>query len=189
MSPPKSNDGGGHQDGDGLAARWMARHWAAMVEAARRYAGGCPMTAEDIAQEALWAAFERRDRLVDPAGERAWLLAFVRNKGREAVRQRRRGGDRLPDEYLDAAVAPSTLDIPDLRRDRVLEVLPRLPDTERIIVRRILDGWVSEAIASELRLKKGTYYVYKHRAKKTLMKLLGMDAPRRPRSPFRRNQP
>ena len=81
MSPPKSNDGGGHQDGDGLAARWMARHWAAMVEAARRYAGGCPMTAEDIAQEALWAAFERRDRLVDPAGERAWLLAFVKNKG------------------------------------------------------------------------------------------------------------
>ena len=72
------------------------------------------MTAEDIAQEALWAAFERRDRLVDPAGERAWLLAFVRNKGRETVRQRRRGGDRLPDEYLDAAVDPSTLDIPRL---------------------------------------------------------------------------
>ena len=85
MSPPKSNDGGGHQDGDGLAARWMARHWAAMVEAARRYAGGCPMTAEDIAQEALWAAFERRDRLVDPAGERAWLLAFVGNEGRAAA--------------------------------------------------------------------------------------------------------
>ena len=44
-----------------------------------------PSRAEDIAQEALWAAYQRRDRLVDPAGERAWLLAFVGNEGRAAA--------------------------------------------------------------------------------------------------------
>ena len=44
-------------------------------------------------------------------------------------------------------------------------------------MQRILDGWENEAIASELRLNIGTCYVNKHRAKKTLMKLLGMDAP------------
>ena len=42
-------------------------------------------TAEDITQEALWAAYQRRHRLIDSAKEQAWLLAFVRNKGRDAL--------------------------------------------------------------------------------------------------------
>ena len=185
MSNPKGSDGSGRQDGDArLAARWMDRHWAAMVEAARRYAGGCPMAAEDIAQEALWAAYQRRDRLADPAGERAWLLASVGNEGRAAVERRRRRGERLPEEYLEAAADPNT---PDGRRRQVLEVLPRLPKTQRRVVRLLLDGWSREQVASRLRLKMEAYWFHKYGAIQRIRYLLDDDARRRLRSTGRRN--
>ena len=108
----------GHEDGMALASRWLTEHWDAMVELARQWAAGYATTPEDIAQEALLAAYERRDRLVDPAGERAWLLAFVRNKGREALRRTRRRGKKLPEEYADLEADGNPVGCDDSRRER-----------------------------------------------------------------------
>ncbi len=104
--------GSDRQADEDLAARWMAEHWDAMVDLAGRWTAGQAVTPEDIAQEALLAAYERCGQLVNPAGERAWLLAFVRNKAREAVRWRMRRGRKLPLEYsdLETDVCPAACD-------------------------------------------------------------------------------
>lgn len=174
---------GDREDGMTVAARWMDEHWDAMVQAARRYAGSVSATPEDIAQEALWAAYERRDRLVDTTGERAWLLAFVRNKAREALRRSRRRGNRLPEEYADCGVDPNPSDFHDARREQVLEAAAILPEAQEKIVHLILRGCRDDEIAASTGLKKGTAWVYKHRAIRKLKRIV------RRRSAGKRNQP
>lgn len=166
--------------GEALAVRWMAKHWDAMVDMANKWAGACAITPEDIAQEALWAAYERRDRLVDPTGERAWLLAFVRNKAREAVKRNVRCGERLPGEYVDTYSDGDPVTNEDSRQERVLEVASRLPCKQKEIVRLLLKGRSDDEIASALHLKKGTLWVYKHRAIQKLKEMLGDEALRGP---------
>ncbi len=162
----------GHEDGMALATRWLAQHWDAMVELARQRTAGYAVTPEDIAQEALLAAYERRDRLVDPAGERAWLLAFVRNKGREAVRRTRRRGQRLAEEHADLEPDGNPVACDDSRRERVMNAAPNLPARQEEIVSLILDGWTDDEIAATTGLKKGTLRVCRHRAIGKLKKLL-----------------
>ena len=161
------------EDGVNVARRWMDEHWDAMAQAARRYACSGAATPEDIAQEALCAAYERRDRLVDTAGERAWLLAFVRNKGREAVRRRGRRGKRLPVEYVDAEGDATYVECDDPRRERVLEAVRRLPESQQGIVRLMFDGYNDNEIAATTELKNGTLRVYRHRAIRKLKQMLG----------------
>ena len=161
------------EEGVNVARRWMDEHWDAMVQAARRYAGGGVATPEDIAQEALCAAYKRRDRLVDTAGERAWLLAFVRNKGREAIRRRGRRGKRVPVEYVDTERDAAYVECDDPRRERVLEAVQRLPESQQEIVRLMLDGCCDDGIAATTRMKKGTLWVYRHRAIGKLKQMLG----------------
>lgn len=165
--------GGDRQTDEALAARWLAGHWDAMVELARKWATGCATAPEDIAQEALVAAYERRARLVDPAGERAWLLAFVRNKAREAVRRRMRRGRRLPLEYADLETDVRPAACSDWRREQALDATPGLPGKQREIVGLILDGCSDDEIAVSTGLKKGTVWVYKHRAVRELKEVLG----------------
>lgn len=164
---------GDREDGVNVATRWMDEHWDAMVQAARRYAGSGAATPEDIAKEALWVAYERRDRLVDTAGERAWLQAFVRNKGREAVRRRGRRGKRLPVEYVDTEGDATSVECDDPRRERVLEAVRRLPESQQEIVRLMVDGCCDDEIAASTGLKKGTLWVYRHRAIGKLKQMLG----------------
>ena len=168
----KRHPDGGHEDGTALATRWLTRHWDAMVNMAGQWAVGYATTPEDIAQEALWAAYERRDRLVDPAGERAWLLAFVRNKGREARRRTRHRGQRRSEESVDLEVDRDPVGHDDSRRERVLEAAPSLPATQEEIVSLILDGSTVDEIADATGLKMGTVRVYKHRAIKKLKGLI-----------------
>lgn len=164
--------GGNRQADEALATRWLAEHWDAMVELARQWAAGCATTPEDIAQDALLAAYERRARLVDPAGERAWLLAFVRNKAREAVRRRMRRGSKLPLEYADLETDGHPLACNDWRREQVLDAAPGLPGKQMEIVELILDGCGDDEIVVSTGLKKGTVWVYKHRAIRKLKELI-----------------
>ena len=162
----------GHEDGMALASRWLTEHWDAMVELARQWAAGGATTPEDIAQEALLAAYERRDRLVDPAGERAWLLAFVKNKGREAVRRTRRRGRRLPEEHADLEADGNPVGCDESLRERILNATAGLPGRQEEIVSLVLDGWPDDEIAATTGLKKGTLRVYKHRAIRKLKELI-----------------
>ena len=155
-----------------------------MVELARQWAAGCATTPEDIAQEAFLAAYERRARLVDPAGERAWLLAFVRHKAREAVRRRMRRGRKLPLEYADLETDGHPLAGNDWRRELVLDAAAGLPRKQREIVDLILDGCSDDEIAFSTGLKKGTVWVCKHRAVRELKEVPEPTGPAqtRPRS-------
>lgn len=162
----------GRCDGVTLATRWMTEHWAAMVEMAGRCPGRGAATAEDIAQEALWAAYERRNRLVDATGERAWLLAFVRNKTRDARKRRGRRGQRLPEEYADSKGDAAPLECDNARRDSILEAAARLPDRQEEIVHLALAGCSDDEIAASTGLKKGTLWVYQHRAVRKLKQIL-----------------
>lgn len=170
--------GSDRQADEALAARWMAEHWDAMVDLARQWAAGHATTPEDIAQAALLAAYERRARLVDPAGERAWLLAFVRNKAREAVRWRMRHGRKLPLEYADLETDVRPAACNDWRREQVLDAAAGLPGKQRGIVDFILDGCSDDEIAVSTGLKKGTVWVYKHRAVRELKEVLGPQGAR-----------
>lgn len=51
-----------------------------------------PVGAEEVAHDALLAAWDRRDRLRDPAALDAWLTRFVAGKCRGLLRGRSRGG-------------------------------------------------------------------------------------------------
>ncbi len=164
--------GGNRQADEALVTRWLAEHWDAMVELARQRAAGCATTPEDIAQDALLAAYERRARLVDPGGERAWLQAFVRNKAREAVRRRMRRGSKLPLEYADLETDGHPLACNDRRREQVMDAAPGLPGKQMEIVELILDGCSDDEIAVSTGLKKGTVWVYKHRAIGKLKELI-----------------
>ncbi|HVK88951.1 MAG TPA: sigma factor [Kofleriaceae bacterium] len=46
--------------------------------------------AEDVAQEAFIAAFQRRAQLREPTAARSWLAAIARNLGRDLLRARKR---------------------------------------------------------------------------------------------------
>ena len=171
MSNPEDSDCDRRNKDDELAARWMVRHWDAMVKLARRYAGGCPLTAEDIAAEALKEAYRQRHRLKDPAGERAWLLAFVRRKGLEAVKARQRDGKRRSERDPDTVEVADPVDILAEWRDWVLENLLTLPEKQQEIVKLVFDGWRDAEGAAELGMEEGTYRVYKSRARKKLTEL------------------
>lgn len=155
-----------------LARSWMKDHWAVMTAVAMRYAADTD-EAEDIAQEAFWAAWCRRDRLQDPVKARSWLLAFVRNKGLHAIRARQRRGDPVHLEYMNEVSLQRWLASLSSqgRRSMVLAALGALPDTQAKLLRLILEGKTDTEVAGELGMKKSTLWVYKHRAIKKLREL------------------
>ena len=161
-----------------LARQWMTDHWSAMVSCARRYLTDSA-EAEDTASAAFWAAWERRDRLTDPAKTRAWLLSFTRFRAKDALRARSRSVQHLSEEHLDTVELHEWMRAEDLRRSKVVTFLPMLPETQAEIVRMLLDDHSLTDIAAKLDLKQGTLRVYKHRAIKMLRDVVkggGVDA-------------
>ena len=148
---------------DSLAHGWMRDHWDAMVAQARRYLHD-PAAAEDAASEAFWAAWQRRDRLHDLSKARAWLLTFTRYRAKDALRARSRRPEHVSDELADAVTLREWMRSEDVRRDRIVALLPALPEVQAKIVRMLLDDCSDAEIADELGLKLGTLWVYKHRA-------------------------
>ncbi len=168
LAPDDKQDSGRHR---ALVSQWMSDHWPAMVAAARRYAGNGD-EAEDIAQEAVFAAWSRRHRLQDPLKVRGSSLSFVRHKGLHAVRARQRRGRVVAVEQMDETRFRSWLGLmsSDTRRDKILATLDGLPKTQREIVHLILDDATDAEIAKQMGIKIGTVWVYKHRAIKALRK-------------------
>ena len=158
-------------DEDALAREWVAGHWDGMVAFARRYVGDSAR-AEDAASEALWAAWQRRDRLTDPSKTRAWLLTFAKYRAMDSLRAQCRRPEHLSDEHLDAASLREWMGSRDDRRGRLEPLLKALPDIQAKIVRLVLDNCGNAEIAERLGLKRGTLRVYKYRAIKKLRDLL-----------------
>jgi len=124
--------------------------------------------AEDVAQEAIVRAYERRDQLRDVTDMDAWLRKVVHNL---AVDRMRRGheisvedveGKWMSDEYtVDAAAVVASLET----REEIEDALVRLPtiyrtavvlhDLEGMTVRESADVMQVELPAAKQRLRRG----------------------------------
>jgi RNA polymerase sigma-70 factor (ECF subfamily) len=138
-------------------------------------------TAEDLRQEALRLALERRAQLANPTAFRSWLLAIAVNRCRQHLRnevQRRAERDAEPDAR------------PDPRRHSLLSSLVRRESAELlalaidrlpILLREAfvlfhVEGLPYQAIAEVSGASESTLAVRVHRAKALLRKQLGSAA-------------
>ena len=127
----------------------MARSFADAVH-------GC----EDIVSRARAVALERHAEVVDVTDSLGWVLAITRSVGLQVVRKRdrraelRRAGSlegsgllQSPDE--DVSREWWLAQLPDRRRERVLEIARGLSDALReLVYRTLIDGWDDREIAN-----------------------------------------
>jgi len=95
------------RDGCREAFDELARRYRAGVSLIARQAVGDAGRAEDVAQEALLAAFRALPTLADPARFGAWLGAITRHRARRVARQESRFVPLEP-EHLDRLQAPAS---------------------------------------------------------------------------------
>lgn len=92
---------------------WARPHLRLMLDLARRLAQG---DAEDVVQDALIVAWQRRDRFDETRGTpQAWLLTLTAHAAARARRTRTRHPWQLSDQPTDSAVIDIDPDL-DLRR-------------------------------------------------------------------------
>jgi|GEM_PF-1769631 len=137
--------------GDGSAfERELGRHAPYVATIAYRLLGSTNEL-EDLVQEVLLTAFERRHEIRDPNAVRGWLATVT---VRKAVRQLRRKRVR---GWLGFDAEPSVLELPDRGPSaeqcetltRVYRVMNELPVAQRVAwCLRYLDGMKLEEIAT-----------------------------------------
>ncbi len=108
-----------------------------------------PADAEDVAQDAFLAAFERLDGCREPERFAGWLLQIVRNRALNALESKRvraRSADDLAAEEEQAPPAPDAG-----LRDRLVAALQRItPPQREVVLLHDLDGWTHAEIAQAL---------------------------------------
>lgn len=133
--------------------------------------------AEDITQETLVRAWERRDEWSTIENMEAWLLTIGRHmaldflKGKERREKREEVGEK---EYL-----PSSAPLPDETLDRqqrmeaVRRLIDQLPEAQRTIIElRDIEGMRYDEIANITGLSETQVKVYLHRARKKIRESL-----------------
>jgi RNA polymerase sigma factor (sigma-70 family) len=130
-----------------------------------------PLIAEDLTQETLTIAWDKRDRLRAPAGAGAWLAAIARNRWRHHRRTEYREQRRL------VLLAPDLADPPDIARiaaERELEqqlcrALDALPPTTRdALIARYLHGRSVTELAAAQAISENAASVRLHRGRAAL---------------------
>ncbi|MFN7588508.1 MAG: RNA polymerase sigma factor [Planctomycetota bacterium] len=138
---------------------------------------GCPVRADDVAQQALQRACTRLDQLADDARFRSWLLAIAANAARNELRAevlRQHAGDEALAEVV--AARRSALSSLVRREDaaRVALAIDRLPIALReAFVLFAVEGLPYAEIAVVTGASEGTLQVRVHRAKALLRSQLG----------------
>ena len=124
--------------------------------------------AEDAAQRAMLAAWERRASIADPARLRAWLATAVVNESLAVVRRRaveRRALPTLAAATVDGGAATDGGE----RRDAVLLAMADLPDDERAAVAmRVMQGLSGREAADVLGVSQGQVSKLLHRGMERL---------------------
>lgn len=137
-----------------------------------------PADADDLVQEAFLEALVKLDSCRDPARFAGWLLAIVRNRGHNRRRWLRRR-EALPlDE--DSPVAGPHDPARDAERaelrDRLLDGLGRLPESQRqVVLLHDLDGRPHAEVAASLGISEGASRVLLHRARARLRRFFAPD--------------
>jgi RNA polymerase sigma-70 factor, ECF subfamily len=100
--------------------------------------------AEDVLQETLLVAFERREKLMHAANPRAWLFGVARNRALQTLRGRRRARRALErlvrpaEDVTDPAEAVAV-------RDLLVRTLS--PDDRTLVVLRYVHGFETADLA------------------------------------------
>jgi RNA polymerase sigma-70 factor (ECF subfamily) len=151
--------------------------------------------AEDAVQEALTAAFQGREKFASKASLRTWVLAILKNKIVDTLRQRVRDDvmvDAENDSDLNAYfddrehwaedTRPSSWATPDqsMENKRFWEVfetcLYRLPEASaRIFTMREVMGFDTDEICQTLGITNSNCWVQLHRARLALRACLGVN--------------
>ncbi|MGB7345950.1 MAG: sigma-70 family RNA polymerase sigma factor [Pirellulaceae bacterium] len=103
--------------------------------------------ADDVAQEAFVAAFEKLSSLRDRSNFSAWLMGIVRRKAAKAFHRNRRMPTSASDLDLNEHPATSHQTSQDARE--LIELVEQLPEQERLVIGlRHFDGHSMQEIAT-----------------------------------------
>jgi RNA polymerase sigma-70 factor (ECF subfamily) len=167
----------------GAPGLWEADHRARLVRFCYRYTGD-PAAAEEVAQETLLRAWQRRDQLRDAQRDEAWLLAIARNQCRRWWRDRPSGREvplASPGDGTDFDVDRYSADNVDLQEelerddlaillDRALGLLP--VETHQALIARYVDDAPQAEIAHRLGVSEGAVAMRLQRGTRTLRRVL-----------------
>lgn len=124
--------------GNLLAYEALVRRYERSVRAAALHLTHDRHAAEDAAQETFLAAFRTLPTLREPAKFAPWLLAIARHQAARFVRSQVRSPVYVPD--IETSSCDGNARKSD-RTVRLLELVQRLPEHERIVVGlRYFDG-------------------------------------------------
>lgn len=175
---------------------WVASHGDYLFRHALARTGRQEV-AEDMVQETFLAAWQSAHRIAGRSSERTWLLSILRNKIADHYRREHPetssrdeetlarleekqfarnwlGGSPwkpgvVPTEWSDAA---RSLEVAEFW-ETLHECTHKLPkQTARAFLLRELDGWDSDAICRELKIKASHLFVMLHRARLALRRCL-----------------
>ena len=129
--------------------------------------------AEDVCQQAMLRACERRNELRDPAALRSWLAWVIVNEALQLVRRRKIESRVLVDAAAVSSETPVAGDSGFELREAVLAAVQDLPDTERvIIILRIMDGRSGREVVNLLGLSDSEISRRLHRGMEKLRQVL-----------------
>lgn len=139
---------------------------------------GRPADAEDVAQDAFLAAFEKLGMCREPARFSGWLLQIVRNRARNWL-DRRRLRDGTDTEGLPAPEVDGPRPEQAGIRERLLSGLALLPEAQRMVVLlHDLEGLTHPEIGAFLEISEGMSRQHLFNARRVLRVRLSQDAPK-----------
>jgi RNA polymerase sigma-70 factor (ECF subfamily) len=126
-------------------------------------------TADDLTQEVFLRAWQRLDRLHDPAAWPAWLATIARNRAIDHLRRQRPAVPMAEASMPTAAADPCTR----TEAERLLAMIRELPDAyvEPLIL-RLVEGFSGPEIAERTGLSPRYVRVNLHRGMKLLREQL-----------------
>ncbi|MEX2122132.1 MAG: sigma-70 family RNA polymerase sigma factor [Pirellulales bacterium] len=162
--------------GDREAYALLVRRYERLVRAAAHNIVHDRHLAEDVAQESFLAAYDSLRSLHDASRFGPWLMAIARHQAAHAMRRIVRREQQLAD--VDVAQPGANGQLSESSQ-RILELVERLPDHERIIVGlRYFDAHSVQDVASITGRPVGTVTKQLSRAHRRLGEWLRQEARR-----------
>ena len=150
----------------GAFSEWIELHWLRLVGFARSVVGDSD--AEDIVQDSLVVAWDKRSALREPEALKAWVLKIV---FRACLRRKRRLWRFLPLGLLLEADHPSQpADTESVEVERILGMLP--PAQRAVMHLTYLEGMSDSEIGLALGIAAASVRSHRRRARESLQRVL-----------------
>lgn len=153
--------------------RLYSAHAARIYRFCLRLCGGCIAEAEDLAQEALIAAFQGQSRLRQASALSAYLYKTAILGWRKRLRQRQQEADSLPESEEPMVPDTTPVRLTRLRLEQAMETLPEELREAFILVKA--EGLTHREAAQLLSVPIGTVQWRVHEAVRRLRDLLAED--------------